>query len=160
MEWNRQATVTPRIFNASTRWISLSLDGTSKLCLRCLSTKMISWLLARFSFKWCYYRRIYMMMGMSSVSPAAHVDIMAYIGLPITLQILPQSDLPLLIWASETFESKLRPWLRLEIGPSAVVPSLTPIRPPPANWPKQGPAMSPFAKWLWPLLTLPHSLCL
>ena len=26
-------TVTPRIFNASTRWISLRLDGTSKLCV-------------------------------------------------------------------------------------------------------------------------------
>ena len=48
-------TVTPRIFNTSTRWISLSLDGTAKLCLRCLSTKMISWLLARFSFKLLFW---------------------------------------------------------------------------------------------------------
>jgi len=44
-------TVKPRLFNTSTRWICVSLDGTAKFCLRCLSTKMISWLLARFSFK-------------------------------------------------------------------------------------------------------------
>jgi len=39
-ETNRPfVTVTPRIFNTSTCWISVSLDGTEKLCLRCLSTK-------------------------------------------------------------------------------------------------------------------------
>jgi len=44
-------TVTPRTFNASVHWMSVSLDGTEKLCLCFLSTKITSLLLSKFSFR-------------------------------------------------------------------------------------------------------------
>jgi len=94
-------TVTPRIFNASTRWISLSLDGTAKLCLRCLSTKMISWLLARFSFKLLFWAQSDIWFNLSEHVSTLTAGIVTYVSSPY-LHSLSHRALwpPKVLWGS------------------------------------------------------------